>query len=297
MTDDRIEISADDVQALVAAQFPHWAHLPVRPVLQGGWDNRTFHLGERMKVRLPSAQRYVAAVEKENRYLPGLAAQLPLPIPVPLAIGSPGQGYPYIWSVYDWLEGETASAQRIADMAGFAADLGEFLVALQAIDASDGPPAGEHNFHRGGALSVYDGETRACIAALGERIDGAAALAVWEAALAATWHGRPVWVHGDIAAGNLLVRDGHLAAVIDFGSSAVGDPACDLVIAWLLFSGESRSAFRRAVAADEAVWARARGWALWKALLVMAEDRNTPPAELPAAAIVETVLAEHRLAR
>lgn len=293
MTDDRIEISAAQVQALVAAQFPQWADLPVRPVLPGGWDNKTFHLGEEMKIRLPSAARYVAAVEKEHRFLPALAAQLPLPIPVPLAVGAPGPGYPYVWSVYDWLDGDTASAERIADMPSFATALGAFLVALQAADASDGPPAGEHNFHRGGALSVYDDETRACISALGVRVDGPGAVAVWEAALAAEWSGRPVWVHGDIAVGNLLVRDGQLAAVIDFGSAAVGDPACDLVIAWLLFEGESRSAFRRALAADEGMWARARGWALWKALLVLAEDRATPPAELPAGAVVDTVLAEH----
>ena len=295
MADERIEIDAGDVQALVAAQFPQWAGLPVTPVVPGGWDNKTFQLGERMKIRLPSAARYVAAVEKEHRYLPGLAAHLPLPIPVPLAIGAPGAGYPYVWSVYDWLEGETASPERISDMPAFATALGEFLLALQAIDASDGPPAGEHNFHRGGSLSVYDAETRACIAALGERIDGPGALEVWEAALAAEWLGKPVWVHGDIAVGNLLVRDGRLVAVIDFGSAAVGDPACDLVIAWLLFSEESRSAFSRAVAADAGMWARARGWALWKALLVMAQDLRTHPAELPASAVVETVLAEHRL--
>lgn len=293
-TTDGFKIDIALVSRLVAAQFPQWADLPIRPVAWDGWDNRTFHLGERMKVRLPSAEGYVAQVEKEHRWLPRLAPLLPLAVPTPLALGRPGFGYPWPWSVYGWIEGETASVERIADLAGFAAELGRFLVALQRIDAAGGPLAGEHNFFRGGPLSVYDAETRQTIAAVARDIDAGGATEVWEAALAARWRGPRVWVHGDIAVGNLLVKEGGLRAIIDFGSSGVGDPACDLVIAWTFFAGESRDAFRAAVPADSATWARARGWALWKALITFARSGRSHPAEKSPHDVIAEVLAEHR---
>jgi len=270
MHPDKFPIDASLVRRLVAAQFPQWAHLPIRPVEFGGWDNRTFQLGEQMTVRLPSAAAYARQVEKEQRWLPKLAPHLPLPIPVPLAMGQPGDGYPWHWSVYRWLDGEVATIEGIADLRQFALDLADFLVALYRVDATGGPAPGRHNFYRGGPLTVYDGETRQAIAALEGTIDTDAATAVWEDALAATWRGSPVWVHGDVAAGNLLVETGRLSAVIDFGSSGVGDPACDLAIAWTLFSGESREMFRAAIPLDEATWARGRGWTLWKALITLA---------------------------
>ena len=200
-----MQIDVSLVSRLVATQFPQWAHLPIKPVEFGGWDNRTFHLGEQMTVRLPSAAAYALQVEKEQRWLPRLAPHLPLPIPVPLAMGQPAAGYPWHWSVYRWLDGEIATIERIADLPQFAIDLAQFLVALYRIDPTGGPPPGPHNFFRGGPLTVYDGETRQAIAALDGTIDTDAATAVWEAALAATWRGSPVWVHGDVAAGNLLV--------------------------------------------------------------------------------------------
>jgi aminoglycoside phosphotransferase (APT) family kinase protein len=262
-----------------------------------GWDNTTFRLGDGMKVRLPTAERYVAQVEKERRWLPLLAPHLPLPIPAPIAAGVPGGGYPFPWSVYEWLEGRPASRENIGDLARFATDLAAFLQALYRIDANGGPVAGPHNFHRGGDLRVYDAETREAIAKLGGAIDGKAAIEVWETALSTHWEDVPVWVHGDVAAGNLLVKDGRLAAVIDFGSSGVGDPACDLVIAWTLFSGESRAAFRTALSPDADTWARARGWALWKALITLALALGTDPAvEARERRIVDAVLADRRQA-
>jgi aminoglycoside phosphotransferase (APT) family kinase protein len=265
-----VGIDASLVRRLIAAQFPHWADLPVSPTVPQGWDNRTFRLGERMTVRLPSAERYVAQVEKEHRWLPRLAPHLPLPIPVPLVRGVPADGYPWPWSIYRWIEGETATIGRIADPHRFATGLAHFLVALQRVDPTDGPPPGPHNFFRGGPLTVYDAETRQAITALEGEIDTGAATAVWEAALAATWHGQPVWFHGDVAWGNLLVEEGRLSAVIDFGTSGVGDPSCDLAISWTLFGGESREAFRAVLQPDDATWARARGWTLWKALITLA---------------------------
>jgi len=203
---DEVDINVSLVRRLIAAQFPQWAGLPVTPVVLQGWDNRTFRLGKEMSVRLPSAERYTLQVEKEHRWLPKLAPLLPLPIPVPLAKGAPAAGYPWHWSVYRWLDGEPATAERIADLPQFATALAEFLTALQRIDSAGGPPPGRHNFFRGGPLTVYDAETRQAIAALDGKIDTDAASAMWEEALRATWHGSPVWLHGDVAAGNLLVE-------------------------------------------------------------------------------------------
>jgi len=267
------------VRRLIAEQFPGWIDLPVRPVASGGWDNRTFRLGDQMVVRLPSGQQYASQVEKALRWLPKLASALPLPIPEPLAMGKPGAGYLWKWSVYRWLPGEIAAPERINDMAQFATALGTFLKALQRTDPTGGPGPGPHNFHRGGSLTIYDAEARQAIAALAPVIDAAAATQAWERALNARWHGSPVWLHGDVSPGNLLVEQGRLSAVIDFGMLGVGDPACDLSIAWTLFAGESRTAFRASMEADSAMWARARGWTLWKALIVAAGQAQTNAVE------------------
>jgi aminoglycoside phosphotransferase (APT) family kinase protein len=265
------------VKRLIAAQFPQWTDLPIRPVKVEGWDNRTYHLGEDMSVRLPSASWYAAAVEKEQRWLPVLAPQLPLPVPAPLAKGQPGLGYPYHWSINRWLAGETAAHDRISDLDEFADTLADFLITLRNIDSTGGPLAGEHSFYRGAPPVHYDGETRAAVTKLGDRIDGASALKVWDAALAASYNGPPVWFHGDVARGNLLVENGRLSAVIDFGTSGIGDPACDLAITWTFFHGKNRETFRRAISVDDGTWARGRGWTIWKSLIVLADQIDTDP--------------------
>jgi aminoglycoside phosphotransferase (APT) family kinase protein len=262
----KIAIDASLVRRLIARQFPQWENLPIKPVEFSGWDNRTFHLGEHMTIRFPCAEEYSKQVEKEQFWLPKLAPLLPLKIPVPIAMGKPGEGYPWHWSVYKWLDGDTASIERINDICQFAIALAEFLVALQQIDTTDGPMAGAQNFYRGGPLAVYDSETRQAIKALGDNPNAKIMIEIWDAALSSTCQGSPVWVHGDIAVGNLLVSGGQLSAIIDFGQLGIGDPACDLAIAWTFFTGESRDAFRAALRLDAATWARGRGWALWKAL-------------------------------
>jgi aminoglycoside phosphotransferase (APT) family kinase protein len=290
---DRVDIDVALVGRLVARQFPQWAELPIEPVAISGWDNWTFRLGQDKSVRLPSAEGYAPQVDKEHRWLPSLAPHLPLPIPVPLAKGLPDEGYPFNWSVYRWLGGESATVERINDLSEFATALADFLTALQRIDPTGGPPAGPHSFFRGAPLTVYDAETRRAVAALDGKIDADAVTAVWEAALEATWNGPPVWFHGDVAAGNLLVRDGCLAAVIDFGCAGVGDPACDLAIAWTLFSGKSREAFRAALPVDGPTWARGRGWALWKALITLVAHIDTNPLEAKKARrVLDEVLAD-----
>jgi len=268
------EITADVAARLVAAQFPQWAGLPVTPVTLNGQDNTTFRLGDELSLRLPSTDSCIAQVAKEHRWLPVLARQLPLPIPEPVAMGRPGDGFSRPWSVYRWIAGEPASTGQVDDLTAFASGLAGFLVALQAIDASDGPPAGAHNFFRGGPLATWDEQTRQLIGLTADDIDARAAASVWDTALASRWEQAPVWVHGDLAASNMLVAGGVLHAVIDFGGVAIGDPAYDLVMEWEFFTGDSAAAFRRGLHLDEATWARGRGWALWKALVNLGKEQE-----------------------
>jgi aminoglycoside phosphotransferase (APT) family kinase protein len=278
----------------VDEQFPQWSHLSIARVDADGWDNRTFRLGAELTVRLPTGAWYAEQVAKEQRWLPALAPQLPLPIPAPVARGEPAAGFPYPWSVYRWLEGEIAAGARIADLSAFASALAGFLAALRRADAVGGPPPGEHNFYRGGPLSTYEAEALEAVETLGDEVPREAVLHVWEDAMRTTWEHEPVWVHGDVAAGNLLVRDGRLAAVLDFGSSGVGDPACDVVIAWTFLSGPARERFRSELGLDPATWSRGRGWALWKALITLPGhlERGAPEADLARRDIRE-VVADH----
>jgi aminoglycoside phosphotransferase (APT) family kinase protein len=263
----RADITAEVVSCLISAQFPHWAGLEIRPVALDGWDNTTFRLGDDKSVRLPSHDRYVPQIDKEHRWLPELAAQLPLPVPRPIAKGRPGCGFPRPWSIYEWLEGEPAAVIGVTDHDRLAEDLGYFLVALQRASTDGGPPPGPHSFNRGGPVSAWDEETRTAIRQLAGEIDVDGAVEVWDAAVAAEWGGPDVWAHGDVTGSNLLVRDDRLCGVIDFGCAAVGDPACDLTAAWTMFEGTSRERFMAALPFDPGTWARARGWALWKALI------------------------------
>ncbi|WP_425874223.1 aminoglycoside phosphotransferase family protein [Streptomyces sp. DT193] len=293
-SDGRAGIDAALVKRLIAAQFPQWSGLPVVPVEVDGWDNRTYRLGEDMAVRLPTAAGYAPAVDKECDWLPRLAPSLPVAIPSVLAKGAPGEGYPFSWSVRSWLDGQTASPERVGDLTQFATVVAEFLLALQRCDTTGGPLAGAHSWYRGASPAHYDDETRRCLAALTGRIDTARAIKVWDAALSVERHKAPVWFHGDIAPGNLLVAGGKLTAVIDFGTSGVGDPACDLVIAWTMFFGDSRDAFRYKVGQDHGTWARARGWALWKALLTLVECTDTDEQRASTnLRVINEVIADH----
>jgi aminoglycoside phosphotransferase (APT) family kinase protein len=293
---DEVDIDVFLVGRLLAAQFPQWAALPIAPVHSAGTDNAIYRLGSDMAVRLPRIEGATGQVDKEHQWLPRLAPFLPLAIPVPLAKGTPGEGYPWQWSVYQWLAGETATIERIADLCEAARDLAQFVAALQQIDPVGGPPPGVHNSFRGVPLSMRDSETRAAIASLDGMLDTGAVTAAWDAALQApAWHGPPVWIHGDLQALNLLVERGRLSAVIDFGCLGVGDPACDLQVAWNLLSAQTRDVFRAALPVDDATWARGRGWALSVGLIALPYYQSTNPvlAGISRRAIDEA-LADHK---
>ncbi len=275
MANPSVTIDVTLVRNLIRNQFPAWSDLPVEPVAAGGWDNRTFHLGDEMSVRLPSAAWYAAQVDKEQEWLPKIAPGLSLAIPRPVAMGVPDKSYPWNWSIYQWIGGEAASSDNIIDPLEFAVCLANFLAELQAIHTGGAPPPGKHNFFRGGSLSVYDIETREALRQLDGKVDTQTLMSIWDSAIESRWQGPDVWFHGDLAQTNLLVKDGQLNAVIDFGCCGVGDPACDLSIAWTLFTGKSREAFRRELHLDEATWKRAQGWTLWKALITLVESIDT----------------------
>jgi aminoglycoside phosphotransferase (APT) family kinase protein len=272
MSSKQLIIDEALVRRLVSKQFPQWKNLSIKFVAANGWDNRTFHLGDQMLVRMPSAADYALQVEKEHQWLPKLRPFLPLEISVPLEMGEPGEGYPWKWSIYQWLRGETAAYGRIEDKCAFATHLAEFLLALQRIDTKAGPSPGLHSFFRGGDFTVYEEEMRQAISILKNKsdIDVNTMTESWESALATQWTRPPVWVHGDISLGNLLIQNGRLSAVIDFGQLAVGDPACDLAITWTFFNGKSRDIFREILELDAGTWARGRAWVLWKASVLAA---------------------------
>ncbi|MCR8669699.1 aminoglycoside phosphotransferase family protein [Agrococcus sp. HG114] len=264
------------VRSLLADQFPAWAGLPVRAVRPGGNDHRAFRLGDALAVRLPSAPGYVPQVAKEQAWLPRLAQSVPLPIPRVVGHGLPSERFPAPWSVLEWLEGEPASAARIDDDSRFAADVAGFLVALRGADTAGAPPPGPHSAFRGAPVAHWDDEVRDLLA----RVDGHErdrAAGIWRDALAAAAPFAAAWFHGDVALDNLLVRDGRLAAVIDFGCAGVGDTACDTVLLWTRLEGAAADVYRRELALDEATWARGRGWALWKALILLG---NRPAAQV-----------------
>lgn len=292
---DEVPIDASLAGRLLPAQFPKWADLPIEPVESAGTDNAIYRLGDDMAVRLPRIGWATGQVEKEHRWLPRLAPRVPLAIPVPLAKGIPADGYPWHWSVSRWLEGENATIDRIADLREAATDLAVFVAALQRIDPSGGPAPGPHNSFRGVPLAMRDPPTRAAIASLHGTLDTDAVTAAWKAALnAPAWPGPGVWLHGDLNAGNLLAQHGRLSAVIDFGCLGVGDPACDVMVAWTLLTAETRHVFRAALDVGDATWARGRGWALSVALIILPYYQNTNPVLCGIArCAIDEVLADH----
>lgn len=268
---DEVDTDVALVARLLAAQFPEWAGLPIEPVLPRGTDNALYRLGQGLVARLPRRAPTVVILEKERRWLPQLAPILPFAVPLPVADGVPGEGYPFRWCVYTWLNGENATVARVREPTQFANDLAGFIAALQRLDPSDGPSPGEHNFNRGEPLVRRDAAVRHGIAALEGELDVGVVTALWEESLRAPEWDRPaVWVHGDLDARNLLVDDGRLSGVIDWGGLGVGDPACDVMVAWKVLSADARDVFRTALSIDEATWMRGQGWALSQAVGALA---------------------------
>jgi aminoglycoside phosphotransferase (APT) family kinase protein len=273
---DEIETDVALVRRLLTGQFPQWADLRIDPVASYGTDHDIYRLGDHLAARLPRIGWATKQAATEAEWLPKLAPHLPLALPVQLAMGHPAEGYPFVWSVYKWLPGENAN-DTIDDLDQAVVDLAAFVKALRQVDTTGAHPRSPHG--RGGPLAESDEQVRRSIAQLGDRIDGDTTLRSWEESLnAPAWDGAQVWVHGDLLPGNLLVVDGRLSAVIDWGGLNVGDPACDLQPAWNVFVDDSRMRFRAELKVDDASWLRGRGWALYQAVSALAYYWDTNPA-------------------
>ena len=258
---DELDITDELVGRLLAEQFPEWAGLPLRRIEPGGTVHVIYRLGDELAVRLPRRNGPTEPGSDELDWLPRLAPALPLEIPVPIAQGRPNGDYPWFWEVHTWVEGQTVPVAEIDALAA-ARDLARFVEALQRVSPA-GAPRG-----RGVPLAERDGDFRHW---LGHFHGDPAVAAAWDRALAAPpWDGPPVWHHGDLDMRNWLVREGRISGVIDWGSSGVGDPAVDVMVAWKLHSAAARDAFRAALDPDDATWERARGWAVWQAVAALA---------------------------
>lgn len=262
-----MEISVEVVRKLIKEQFPELSNLEIKLVEKNGHDNVTFHLGNTMSVRLPSGEEYASQIEKEMIWLPKLKQHISYEIPSPIANGKPSDIYPFPWAINKWIDGEVLSYSNINNLEDIAIGLAKFLKELQSIDASNGPMAGTHNFYRGGLLKVYNDETINALDNLENIFPTKELRKIWEKALETRWDKKPVWIHGDVAVGNLLVKNRKISAVIDFGILGTGDPACDYVMAWTFFDKNSRNIFKQKLMCDDETWNRAKGWALWKALI------------------------------
>lgn len=292
MHDGEHPIDEVRVARLLAELMPEFAGLRVRAVHSTGTVNALFRLGDRLVARLPRLPRFAAALDRELAWLPRLAAKVSLRLPEPVAIGRPTGTFPHVWAVYRWLDGAAYGDVVVADERAAARTLARFVRELRALDPAGGPPAGR------APLRELDARTRAAVDDADGAIDVDAALACWGRALdAPPWDGVPTWIHGDLMRPNLLVRGGRLDAAIDFGATGVGDPAMDLVAAWSVFGPAGRAAFRDALASDGLLdggaWARARGYALHQAVLIVPYYVESNPAfAAEAVRIVAAVLAD-----
>lgn len=288
-----VEVTADLVRRLLARQHPDLAGLPVAP-LANGWDNVLFRLGDGLVARLPRRALGASILVNEQRWLPVLAPRLPLPVPVPVRAGVPGEGYPWPWSVTAFLPGTPASDGPPFDPHRAAADLGGFFGALHV----PAPPDAPANPYRGVSLGDQPDRFARNLDAVAGQVERDAVLAAWRAALAVpAWDGAPLWLHGDPHPANILIDDGRVSGVIDFGDVTAGDPASDLSLAWMLLPRSSHEAFRAAYAAagrgpiGDALWARGRGWALRLALVFLAWSADNPRLHAVGRRTLDAVLA------
>jgi len=287
---DEVDTDADLVRRLLQAQHPQWADRLIRRVPSAGTDNAMYRLGDDLAVRLPRIDWAVAAVAKEQRWLPRLAPHLPLAVPLPVAEGTPAEEFPHPWGVVRWLPGEMATVEELEDPIQAARDLAAFVRALRQVDVADGP---RHT--RGAPIRHGDGMVRDGIAGLDGEVDVDALLDVWAEAVAAPEHeGPPSWFHGDLSYLNLLAADGHVSGIIDWGTCGVGDPAIDMVVAWSLLPTGARDVYREELGVDDAEWARGKGWVVTGVFGIPYYRYTNPVLVADKIHAIEAVLADHR---
>lgn len=198
-----------------------------------------------------------------------------------MGAGKPSDIYPWHWSIYEWMDGKSASetSENDLDLEQVSEQLAGFLCELHKVDIYNAPEPGLHNYYRGAHLSIYDDSIRNALKSLQGVVETQKIINLWDKAIDSRWGNKLVWVHGDFAVGNILIRGRKVSAIIDFGCIAIGDPACDLVIAWTFLKGKSREIFKRKMCMDKSTWERARGWALWKSVITLADIKDKSSAE------------------
>jgi len=266
----QVEILPGTVTRLVAAQFPEWQRQPVRRLTSSGTVNALFRLGDEAVLRFPlrpsaDRERHDALVE-EQATARRFAAHVSVEVPRPLGLGAPADGYPGWWSAYAWIPGETASSEILDDATTLARDLAAFVNAVHGL-GTDGRVW--DGYSRGGPLQTRHASVRQALAESVGMVDTRRLTRLWERCLAASHDDRDVWLHADLMPGNLLLRQGRLAAVIDLEAVCIGDPAVDLMPAWNLLPPHGRDAYRRALGCNDAAWERGRGWALVQAIVAL----------------------------
>jgi aminoglycoside phosphotransferase (APT) family kinase protein len=293
MHTDEIHVSSDLARTLVAIHCPQWKHLPIEPVLETGTDHTVFRLGDDKALRFPRRPSAVLQVLKEQQFLPSISRSLKITTPMPIKAMRACDLFAYPWSVCRWVEGRTLHRNAEFAEIEFVQELGLFLADLKSTKVGEVPPPGAHNFGRGVPLESRDAQTRAAFAAIADEFDKAALLLAWEKGLAArTYCGQPKLIHGDLAPTNILIKEGKLSGIIDWGGLAVGDPACDLMIAWNFLEDPWRGIFRFAAGADEDDWQRGLGWALSVAAIQLPYYRDTSPSIAAAARATLTAILE-----
>ncbi len=273
MPEAEVDITVDLVRALLTDQHPDLAARPITP-LANGWDNAIYRLGDDLTVRLPRREMAAVLVEHEQRVLPGFAERLPIAIPAPLRVGRPALGYPWSWSVNPWLPGDMAATTPFADSAREARRLGKFLGALHVAAPADAPPNPFRGHFVGENSEIFTERVGRLRGTAG--FDADVVLRRWHELIDVAPHGdAPCWIHGDLHGANVLVADGAIRAVIDFGDVCAGDPATDLSCAWGLFDRHARDLLRDAAGeVDDATWQRAEAWALHFAVVYLVESAD-----------------------
>lgn len=294
-----MNITLELAKRLIVSQFPEYADLNLIEVEQQGHDNKTYRIGNNMLIRMPTAESYALKVPIEQELLPKLAKHLSIAIPAPIKMGKSSEDYPYPFSIYKWVDGRSANHiafdEQLLENIGY--QLAKFLKELHAITDVEGPAPGQHNWWRGCHISVYDEAAREQITNLGDFIDADSALELWKKACVTKWNKPPIWIHGDFAVGNIIIKSNKLSGIIDFGGTAIGDPACDLVIAWTFLNGKARDIFISTMDLDESTWLRARGWALWKSTFELCNiaDKKSPEAKMQKIIIDELICKEENV--
>ena|SRR3990167_2299637 len=288
MHENELEIDEALVRALLKEQYPQWADLHLQHIKSSGTDNALFRLGDDYVVRLPRVDWAVKSIDKEYEWVPSIAEFLKIPVSEPLFKGNPSKLYSSAWMITKWNDGHNPDFEKENEYEALAKDMADFLNELHGIKLAGGPAS-----RRGVPLKQLDEQTGKAIGELAGEIDIPAITSIWkQLSNIPSWDKEPVWVHGDFLPGNVLVQNNRLSAVIDFSDVGIGDPACDLVIAWSLLNANSRNVFKQHLQSiDENTWQRGRGWALSIALIMLPYYKHTNPvlAKL-ARRVIENVL-------